>query len=535
VTYVATEKLRTVLVVDDSALYRQMISDLLSDAGFDIREAVDGVEAFDAILKEKYPLIVSDWAMPRMNGVELIRNLRTSALSWYPYVVLLTAMDNRAIGMESGADDYLSKPIDGEMLVQRLRVGHRIICLHETLRENNDRLNDANEKLTELAVKDSLSGLLNRRAFFEHTEKEWRRSVRYDLPISCLMLDIDHFKRINDTYGHPAGDSVIRKISQIIREVFRDTDIMGRYGGEEFSVVLYDCDTDAAAVVAERLRKAIESVRMPEIAEDFRFTTSCGLASRTLDMLSEESLVEHADQALLFAKRSGRNRVTRFDELKQASNLLDGKPPEIENDDTSRASDDAVIPYQVVNTLLAALRHRDSPTVEHSRRVAQLCREFSQHLGLPPEQRVSLEVAALLHDIGRLAVPDEILKKTGELTETEFLIARQHHQFTLDILKSCFSNRSMINTVSLSRMWFDGSQGDPAGESIPLGARILAMCSFYDDVVQGRGWWDSHDEQAAMGVLRESSGTRFEPRLVEELAKLVSNSKQSAPNLEGVC
>ncbi len=512
-----------------------MIKDLLTEAGFEVREAVDGVEAYQAILDEQYALIVSDWAMPRMNGVELIRNLRASALSWYPYVVLLTAMDNRTTGMDSGADDYLVKPIDGKMLIQRLRVGHRIVRLHETLRDNNSRLNEANEKLTELAVKDSLSGLLNRRAFFEHTEKEWRRSVRYDLPISCLMLDIDHFKSINDTYGHPVGDSVIRKVGQVIREVFRDTDVMGRYGGEEFTVVLYDCDANAAAIVAERLRKAIESVRMPNISDDFRFTTSCGLASRTLGMLSEETLVEHADQALLVAKQTGRNRVTRFDELEHASNLLDGKPPETEDDDSSRANDDSAIPYQVVNTLLAALRHRDNSTVEHSRRVAQVCREFAQHLGLPPEERVSLEIAALLHDIGRLAIPDEILNKSGKLTEVEFLIARQHHQVTIEILKSCFSNRRMITTVSLSGKWFDGSQGDPAGEEIPQAARILAICSLYDDVVHGRGWWDQHDEQAAVNVLRESSGTRFDPRLVDEFAKLVTRDEQPVATSEVTC
>jgi len=532
---VANEKRRTVLVVDDDSSCRRIISRYLRDAGFDVQEAEDGVKAYQAILEEKYALIVSDWAMPHMDGLELIRNLRTSALSWYPYVLLLTALNDRATGMESGADDYLTKPIDGEMLVQRLRVGNRIISLHETLRENNSRLNEVNEQLTELAIKDVLSGLLNRRAFFEHAEKEWRRSVRYDLPISCLMMDIDHFKRINDTYGHPVGDSVIRTFGQVIREIFRDTDVLGRYGGEEFSVVLYDCDANTAALVAERLREAIESLRIPSIADDFRFTTSCGLASRTLDMLGVESLVEHADQALLVAKRSGRNCVIRFDELQFASNLLNDKPQEVENDETMEASDDSVIPYQVVNTLLAALKYRDIATVEHSRRVARLCRDFAQHLGLSPAQRVSLEVAALLHDVGRLAIPDELLHKEGKLTETEYVITRQHHQVTVDILKSCFSNRCLITTVSLSGMWFDGSQGDPAREEIPEGARILAICSLYDDVIHGRGWWERHDDSDAIGVLRESSGTRFDPRLIEEFVKMVTNSQPSAPASASVC
>lgn len=517
---VSVDTPREVLVVDDDDACRQMTCAQLEEAGFEVHEAVDGVDAYDAILEMQHALIVTDWAMPRMDGIELIRNLRTSALSWYPYVLLLTAKDDQVAGMESGADDFLSKPVDSRLLLQRLQVGHRIIRLHETLRENNARLNDANEQLTELAIKDVLSGLLNRRAFFEHAEREWNRSVRYDLPISCLLMDIDHFKRVNDTYGHPAGDCVIRKVGEVIRKLFREIDVLGRYGGEEFSVVLFDCDVDAAATIAERLRQTIERLRMPEIDKDFQFTISLGLASRSLEVVNLDALVDHADQALLNAKRTGRNRVARFDEISPASKLLDEKPPEIEERDRAN---DAAIPYQVVNTLLAALKFRDNQAVEHSRRVSQLCREFAQHLGLSPAERVSLEVAALLHDVGRLAIPDELLQKAGELSEIDFVMARQHHQVTVEILKSCFSDRRLITTVSLSGKWFDGSQGDPAGEDIPKDARILAICSLYDDIVHGRGWWHPHKPLNALKVLRQSSGSRLDPGLLDEFATLIKH------------
>ncbi len=519
----AVDTPRAVLVVDDDDVCRRKTCAQLVAAGFEVHEAVDGFEAYQAILEKQHALILTDWAMPRMDGIQLIRNLRTSALNWYPYVLLLTSQGDRAIGMESGADDFLNKPVDGQVLVQRLQVGHRIIRLHETLCENNARLNAANEQLTELAVKDVLSGLLNRRAFFEHAEREWKRSVRYDLPISCLLMDIDHFKRVNDTLGHPAGDSVIRKVGEVIRQTFRESDVLGRYGGEEFSVVLYDCDIDSAAEIAERLRKTIEILRMPEIEKDFQFTLSLGLASRTLEVVNLDALVEHADQALLNAKRTGRNRIARFDEISHASRLLDGKPPEIEERDRT---DDSAIPYQVVNTLLAALKYRDHQAVEHCRRVSQLCRMFAQHLGLSLPERVSLEVAALLHDVGRLAISDELLQKSGELSEIEFVMARQHHQVTVEILKSCFSDRRLITTVSLSGKWFDGSQGDPAGEDIPRDARILAICSLYDDIVHGRGWWHAHKPLNALKVLRESSGTRLDPQLLDEFSTLIQHGSR---------
>lgn len=520
-------------MVDDDAACRRMIAKLLSDAGYTTRQASDGIEAYQAILEEQHSLIVSDWAMPRMDGIELIRNLRTSSLSWYPYVLLLTGIDDRTTGMKSGADDFLNKPIDRELLLQRVCVGDRIIRLHERLSEKNARLNEANGRLTELAIKDALSGLLNRRAFFELAQKEWSRSIRYDLSLSCLVVDIDHFKRINDTYGHPAGDSVIRVVGEVVREIFRDSDIMGRYGGEEFSVVLYDCNADAAAAVAERLRQAIESLRIPEIANDFHFSISCGVASRTLDMLCIESLIENADQALLAAKRSGRNRVVRFDDLESISTLGDSRM--MEDDEAPPDNEAWAVPYQVVNTLLTALKHRDNPTVEHSHRVAQLCHELGQHLGFAPARRVSLEVAALLHDIGRIAIPDHLLKRSGKLTEAEFIFARQHHQLTVDILKSCFSNRSIISAVALSQMWYDGSQGDPAGKAIPEDARILALCSLYDDIRHGRGWWSPHTPAAAVEALQQSAGTRLDPRLVAELSTLILAQNETKAAAVSAC
>ncbi|MEQ9379431.1 MAG: diguanylate cyclase [Pirellulales bacterium] len=317
------------MIVDGDSASRRKTSAHLAAAGFEVHEASDGVEAYHAILKEQHALVVSDWALCRMDGIELIRNLRTSTLNWYPYVVLLGPQGKPTTGMQLGADDFLEKPFDPEALVQRLQVGCRMIRLHETLRENNARLHHANEELAELAIKDVLSGLLNRRAFFEHAENEWKRSVRYDLPLTCLVMDIDHFKRINDTFGHPAGDSVICKVGEVLRHVFRETDILGRYGGEEFSVVLYDCDADAAALVAERLRCAIETLRMPVIERDFHFTMSLGLASRSSEVVNFDMLVDHADQALLTAKRTGRNRVARFDEIKHDTALLNEKPAEI--------------------------------------------------------------------------------------------------------------------------------------------------------------------------------------------------------------
>ncbi|MBX7165386.1 MAG: diguanylate cyclase [Pirellulales bacterium] len=507
------------LVVEDDPACSRLLERLLVRQGYDVTTAADGLEALDVVFELQPSLILTDWVMPRMDGLELIRALRAAELGWYPYVILVTAQPDPVAGLEVGADDFLGKPIEVRQLVPRIQAAERIIQLQESLREKNERLNVANERLSKLVVADPLTGLLNRRAFFEQATREWQRSQRYDLPLSCLMLDIDHFKRINDTYGHPTGDLVIKALADALRDRFRESDLLCRYGGEEFCVLLANTDAEGAAQLAERVRDLVAQLRLPGGNDQFCFTISCGLSARTLEVLNEETLIDFADQALLIAKRSGRNRVIRHDDLAHSSSLVASAAADAPEDDGR--DDGATIPYLVVNTLLTALKHRDEPTAVHSRRVAQWCRDFARYMGLEPKQRIRLEIAALLHDIGRLAIPDQILNKTGALTDEEFAIAQRHRQVTVDILNSCFSNKKLVDTVRLSDRWYDGTHGDPAGQLIPLGARVLAIASLFDDVHFGRGWWRPHTVEEAVDVLDRAAGTQLDPELVRQFGHML--------------
>lgn len=313
-----SESTRKLLVVDDDPNCRRILEMMLSGSGYEVRLACDGWEALEIVLSDKPPIIVTDWMMPRMDGLELIRKLRAE-LTWYPYILLMSGRPDEQPGLDIGADEFLAKPIHGEHLLPRLRAGERIVHLQERLREQNAALNLANQKLAELATTDPLSGLLNRRAFFDELRQEWARADRYELPLACLMFDIDHFKQVNDTYGHPAGDSVIETVGRLMKAAFRESDRICRYGGEEFCAFLTNTSLETACQMADRIRLAVAASTPPHLPADFHFSISVGVAERTGETRTYQDLVEHADQALLAAKQAGRNRLMRFDELMLAS------------------------------------------------------------------------------------------------------------------------------------------------------------------------------------------------------------------------
>lgn len=512
---------KRLLLVDDDFASRRTLSQFLRDAGYDVIEAADGAEGYRRLLADKIGLVVTDWWMPGMDGLEMVRRVRATDLSWYPYILMVTANDDAPSALDAGADDFLIKPIVPSALLPRVRAGERIVALQETLRAKNRQLNETVQQLALLAITDSLTGLLNRREFHVRAEKEWRRATRYGLPLSCVMIDIDQFKRINDTLGHPAGDDVIRRVAGVLKDRFRETDILGRYGGEEYCLLLTNTRIEAAMEMAERFRSLVATLEVTDVSPNLRITVSCGVAGFSLDTLSIDTLIDQADQALLAAKRAGRDRVLCYDDLDLLAEQALADADSSQGHGRMTQEPQPLVPHHVVNTLLTILQYRDASAVEHSQRVARLCTLLGHQLSLDPIARLTLEVAALLHDIGKLATPDRILKKAGALSEEEFAIARQHRRVTVEILNRCLMNRPLVEMVEHSDCWFDGSNGAKAGEEIPLGARVLAIASLYDDMVHGRGWWPQHAPDAALAWIKQASGTQFDPRLVEAFALVV--------------
>lgn len=298
------------LIVEDEPEFRLLLSLLLRQCGHDVIEAMDGQTAWDRLQVEKIQLVLTDWVMPQMHGPELIRKIRGANFPYYTYIILLTARTGHqdvVDGLRSGADDYLIKPFDQEEMRARLQIAERIINLETRQRETL-------EQMRELALRDSLTGILNRRAIFERAEDELERAHRENTNLSMLMADLDHFKTINDRFGHAAGDVALKLAVDTIVRMLRPYDHVGRWGGEEFLIVLPNTDPDEAYQVAERLRLSIANAEM-ELGggESIELRISLGVTTTTpQNNLNVDGLVKQADVALYQAKNSGRNQVKIF-------------------------------------------------------------------------------------------------------------------------------------------------------------------------------------------------------------------------------
>jgi two-component system, cell cycle response regulator len=294
-----------ILVADDDPVSRRVIEACLTGAGYDVSVAVDGAQALEIIGTPDSPrLLVLDRTMPHVDGVDVCRAIRKKGLEPDVYIILLTAKSERdeiGEGFEAGADDYMTKPFDPSELRARVRTGARIV-------ERQEELIASREQLRAEAMYDSLTGLLNRAAFFDLFQKEIARAGRYDTPLALIMADLDNFKDTNDKYGHIAGDAVLVEVARRLRTSMRVSDSVGRYGGEEFVIVAPGCTSNAATLLAERFRLSVSAKPIDISTESISVTMSFGVAG-TSDISKANGLLRAADEALYRAKNSGKNRV----------------------------------------------------------------------------------------------------------------------------------------------------------------------------------------------------------------------------------
>jgi diguanylate cyclase (GGDEF)-like protein len=302
-----------VLVAEDDAMFRRILESWLVNWGYRVTIAEDGAKAWNILQEEPPPqLLILDWMMPAINGLELCRRVRERNQTPYQYILLATAKDAKqdlVRGLEAGADDYLTKPFDRSELQARLRACNRILTLQD------DQI-QAHLQLHFQATHDALTGVWNRAEILETLRRELERAARSKAATGLLMLDIDHFKNINDTYGHLTGDAVLKEVTQRIIRAVRGYDSVGRYGGEEFVIVLPGCDREQIEHGAERIRAAVDNG--PIVVNDSKVsvTVSIGAAVTTVEkhgLISDTEMLAAADSALYRAKKIGRNRTVLSD------------------------------------------------------------------------------------------------------------------------------------------------------------------------------------------------------------------------------
>jgi two-component system, cell cycle response regulator len=306
-----------ILVVDDHEDNVELLRARLEAWGYEVETATDGIEALKAVDASPPDLILLDVMMPTVDGNEVARRIKQNpALPFIP-IIMQTALDStesKVEGLEAGADDYITKPIEFAELKARLRSMLRIKRLQEELEERERQLLEANERLRHMSRTDGLTGLDNRRYIEQQLDMMFAHSERLGEPLACVMCDLDRFKSVNDEHGHHAGDAVLKQFATLLKREAREIDRVGRYGGEEFVILLPGTVLDAAVTFAERVRKQIESHTFTFDGGSVRRTASFGVAAWPHPRISIcEHIIRSADDALYVAKETGRNRVIRFD------------------------------------------------------------------------------------------------------------------------------------------------------------------------------------------------------------------------------
>jgi diguanylate cyclase (GGDEF)-like protein len=309
-----------ILIADDSIVSRHLLEATLKKWGYDVVVACDGLEALEVLQQQDAPaLAILDWMMPGLTGPEVCSRIRQRAREPYTYTLLLTSKSQKEDlieGMEAGADDYITKPFDQHELQVRLRAGTRLVDMQAQLLA-------AREALRDQATRDSLTHTWNRNSILEMLGRELSRATRENGSLGVVIVDLDHFKEVNDEYGHLAGDAVLREAARRLQGGIRQYDSLGRYGGEEFLILLPGCDETSSFNQAERLRKQLGQVEMSLNEASLRVTASFGVTTAVCGQdWAPESLIRKADQALYLAKKLGRNRV-EFLSYTSETTLLD--------------------------------------------------------------------------------------------------------------------------------------------------------------------------------------------------------------------
>jgi two-component system cell cycle response regulator len=296
-----------VLIAEDDRVTLRLLESRLRRWGYDVVTASDGRQAWDILQEDDCPrLALLDWMMPELDGLEVCKKVRKLVPEPYRYIIMLTAkggQEDIVEGLEAGADDYLTKPVEMQELKVRLRAGERIVDLQTQLLQARDALKYQ-------ASHDMLTGLWNRSTILDAVDREFSRALRERSPVAVVMADIDFFKTVNDTHGHPAGDAVLRTVADRLKDGMRRYDSIGRYGGEEFLFVLPGCDRENALNQTERLRRLVGDTPALHEGLEIPVTLSMGVAVFGAAAAQEpDELIKIADEALYRAKDNGRNRV----------------------------------------------------------------------------------------------------------------------------------------------------------------------------------------------------------------------------------
>jgi diguanylate cyclase (GGDEF)-like protein/putative nucleotidyltransferase with HDIG domain len=516
----------SILVADHSSPSIDIIKSTLgnhSDIKYMIDTATSGPDAITKASDNKFDLLLVGQDLPGAKGLKMVQEIIKRKLG-IP-VIMIVAEGEEKLGvraMDKGAYDYLTK---NEIKTVALnRAIHRVM----QRKKLESDIRESFRKLEMLAINDGLTGLFNHRHFREVLRNEFKKAKRHSQPLSCIMIDLDYFKAVNDNYGHQYGDFVLAQSAQILKRLVRDTDFVARYGGEEFFVILPNTDMQGAFILAERIRKVFVNNKFSKDKIAETVTISSGISATSDDnVVSDEDLVANADKALYRAKWRGRNNVCYFGEIESEDTVgLKEEMEKVENFYTRFESMNENIKETCIESahnILCDIEKDWDHISEHSVRVSRYAETLSRKLSVPEEDVHVIKRAALLHDIGMVGINSNIIMKKDKLTDREYNSIKRHSNIGVRIIERTKLFQKELPIILHHHERFDGN-GYPhmlKGESIPYGARILAIAEAYDVMRSNTVYKKANSEEETVAELKDCAGTQFDPRLVSAFIKVI--------------
>lgn len=407
-----------------------------------------------------------------------------------------------------------------------------------SIKEREAVILDQNKRLHKLAITDELTGLMNRRRFNEILARMWQRWRRKGESMACIMIDVDHLRRVNDRFGRSRGDVVLRRIADVLRSNALAEGAVARYGGSEFGVVLPKTSGQGAYLWAEQLRRGVEDLSIIVGSDELRVTTSIGVASTSNKLSGPGELVCRADLALYDAKRKGRNRVSLW-RMPSAAELIEAARDEVPTQAAemppARATqgDDPAWVSHTAMAMARAIGEKDHATGAHCMWVGWLAAEVGRQLGMNEHQADQLHTAGVLHDLGKISVPSAILLKPGPLTQQERDLVDCHADIGADLVNRQHADIKIQQAIRYHHDWFDGSRGNSgkSGPNLPHYARILSVADSFQSMIEERPYRPALSIEEALCELRRCSGSQFDPDVVEVLAKVVTDQDRLLPSI----
>ena len=516
---------RKVLVIDDSQPNLILLKAHLGSMGLTALLAGSAREGIAMATEQKPDIILLDVMMPEIDGFETCRRLKADIRTSSIPVIFVSARDaseDKIGGLKLGAVDYVTKPFNKAEL--QARIG---IILQMT---------ELQERLLLLANTDELTGLSNRRHFFEILEREVLQAKIRGGSIAVMMFDVDHFKNLNDAYGHLSGDKILQQVGKILNENIYPMDMAARYGGEEFVVVMPGMPMEVATQRAQKLCSIIDKYSWETSAQSVSVTCSVGVAVfNGVDSTDPYELIRRADEALYAAKRRGRNCVVSYDTLNPNEQLQahqDEDFHELQTKISYLAQQIRQQTMEIISAFTKAIAAKDPYLAGHVENVKKYAVAIAKQMEVSDLLIQQLEIAATLHDLGKIIIPNNILHKMSSLTDDEIKIIQRHPILSSEILAPIGVFGQEIVIIRHHHENYDGT-GYPnglVGKNIPIGSRILAVANSFDAITSSKPWCaECKSADDAIGEIVNLAGSQFDPEVVDAFKRVYAENHNSWP------